>query len=488
MRSGLYLESLANVAKLAVLLGTTLASGCAGISEINDPQLRAHLPEVEVEIPGQRPAGGAPLWRAAASSSPTTGANPASASSPSGVADQGKTPGSAAPSAAPLAPLDELRQTLAGLLAQGAIDRRTHDELLQNADAENPEMLKHLIWMCRVMNRPADESPAKTVTDATTRPPRSPVRSITSKSKQNTSPPPVADDTALVSDEQPRETPARATTEEPRVQLAKHEEPVKSTTVAVESRTENSTTKPQPTANKIPTDPADWRGQLADTITHLEHDAAEASAAEQQRLHAQLRLLYLAAGRKSDAMRPLPGLGETEQDFWSNEVFGLAAYLDHEREGDRSRRAAEAGRHLGQAVARLSEASPLAVKNLAFCSEVASYGVYTSFNKLEFKPSQQVLLYAEVENFRSDETPKGFHTALKSHYQIIDSQGRKVEEHEFAVAEERCQNVRRDYFVRYFLTLPSRIYDGRYTLQLTVEDTLGKKVGQSTIDFSIKSK
>jgi hypothetical protein len=33
--------------------------------------------------------------------------------------------------------------------------------------------------------------------------------------------------------------------------------------------------------------------------------------------------------------------------------------------------------------------------------------------------------------------------------------------------------------------MPNRVYDGNYTLQLTIEDALGNKVAQSTIPFTI---
>ena len=125
---------------------------------------------------------------------------------------------------------------------------------------------------------------------------------------------------------------------------------------------------------------------------------------------------------------------------------------------------------------------------MTFCTEVSSYGVFARFKENTFTPGQQVLLYAEVENFKSVETPKGFHTALKSSYQILDQQGRRVTGEDSAVMEEDCQNPRRDYFVRYRLQMAKPMYDGPYTLQLTIEDTLGQKVGQSSIDFTIKEK
>jgi hypothetical protein len=199
-------------------------------------------------------------------------------------------------------------------------------------------------------------------------------------------------------------------------------------------------------------------------------------------------MLYLAAGRRNDALRAMPGLSGGEQDFWADEVFGLATYLDSDRTSDAGRRATEATLHLNKAASRLAELGSLAVRNLAFCTEVNSFGTYTAFPQNEFKPGQHVLLYAEVENFKSEESPKGFHTAMRSSYHIFDNQGRKVADQELPLTEEHCQNRRRDYFIRYFLSIPARAYDGKYNLQLTIEDTLGRKIGQSSIDFTVKEK
>jgi hypothetical protein len=244
----------------------------------------------------------------------------------------------------------------------------------------------------------------------------------------------------------------------------------------------------QPVATQAASE-GDWNASLTAAITALESQTREpAHDAESTARHARLRMLYLAAGRRDEALRPIPGIPPSQQDYWSKQFFALGAYLDSQGIADPSRRAAEAASHLSQAAASLGQLGPLAVKNLNFCTEVVSYGVYKSFEQSEFKPGQQVLLYAEVENFKSEETSDGFHTALQSSYQILDSQGRRVAHDDFALTEEHCQNRRRDYFIRYFLTLPAMIYDGRYTLELTIEDTLGNKIGQSTIEFTVHGK
>ncbi|HEV7224074.1 MAG TPA: hypothetical protein VGN42_15300, partial [Pirellulales bacterium] len=236
-----------------------------------------------------------------------------------------------------------------------------------------------------------------------------------------------------------------------------------------------------------PADGGDWSAHLAAAIEGLESQTRQpAHDADSIARHAHLRMLYLVAGRRDDALRPIAGITAVQQDYWSKQLYALSAYLDSERTADPGRRAAEAVSHLSQAAAKLGELGPLAVKNLAFCTEVSSYGVYKRFEHDEFKPAQQVLLYAEVENFKSEEAAEGFHTALQSSYQILDSQGRRVAQDDFPLTEEHCQNRRRDYFTRYFLSLPPQIYEGRYTLELTIEDTLGRKIGQSTIEFTVK--
>lgn len=201
--------------------------------------------------------------------------------------------------------------------------------------------------------------------------------------------------------------------------------------------------------------------------------------------HAYLRLLYLSAGRREDALRPIAGLSPTEQEYWDKQLRAMATWLDVERIPDAPRRAAEASQRLTEATARLAQLSSLGVRNMAFCTEVSSYGVYTRFKENNFTPGQQVLLYAEVENFKSVETHRGFHTMLKTSYQILDSSGTPVVKDEPQAMEEYCQNPRRDYFVRYRLHLPKGITSGRYRLQLTIEDTLGAKSGVSNIEFTV---
>ncbi len=232
---------------------------------------------------------------------------------------------------------------------------------------------------------------------------------------------------------------------------------------------------------------AQWQAHLRRAIQALETQLhGPPSTPDEIAKHAQLRMLYVLAGRREDAVKPIPSIPAAHQEFWSKQLYGLATWLDADSTADPARRTAETKRILQEALIRLGESAPLVVRNLAFCTEVQSYGCTKPFKSYKFAPGQEVLLYAEVENFISEPTAKGFHTSLRSSYQIFDSRGQRVADHRFATTEEHCQNARRDFFIGYRLRLPSRIYPGKHTLQLTIEDLKDHKVGQSSIDFTIR--
>ncbi|MGE3409674.1 MAG: hypothetical protein AB7I37_22845 [Pirellulales bacterium] len=233
----------------------------------------------------------------------------------------------------------------------------------------------------------------------------------------------------------------------------------------------------------------DWQERLKESIAALESELRERQLAPDQDVRpAQLRFLYLIAGRREEAIRPAGDWTGVQQQFLSEEIFGLSTFLDSDRIPDPSRRSAEASRQLSEAAVSLGETASLVVRNLAFCTEIKDFGLITRFDQSEFKPGDKVLLYAEVENFKSLPTPRGHHTSLTASYQVFDSEGRRVEEHDFPPTEEHCQSRRRDFFMPFVITLPAQAYDGRHTLRLTIEDTLGNKIGQASIDFTIRGK
>src|SRR5262249_29098508 len=91
-----------------------------------------------------------------------------------------------------------------------------------------------------------------------------------------------------------------------------------------------------------PPAPADWHNQLQGAIRTLEAKLAADSQARNSPVatidQATLRMLYLTAGWRDDAIRPLEGASETDRVFWREELTGLGTLLDNQRNGDAGRR------------------------------------------------------------------------------------------------------------------------------------------------------
>lgn len=238
----------------------------------------------------------------------------------------------------------------------------------------------------------------------------------------------------------------------------------------------------------------DWRELLRMSVEALERDIESDRRPAAVDRAAALRLMYLVADRRDDALagyQPADNpanAAEREQDFWRSELYGLSLLMyDHDQPGE-AKRSALALTHLRKASSRLADGADLVVKNLAFISRVSSFGNYDPVDQpCEFTPGEQVLLYAEVENFRSDSDGDGYDTQLSSSYEIRDAQGHRVHEQKVQPQPDRCLTRRHDYYMGLKFNLPSeRLYEETYTLVLTVEDTLAKKFAQASIPFRIK--
>ena len=170
---------------------------------------------------------------------------------------------------------------------------------------------------------------------------------------------------------------------------------------------------------------------------------------------------------------------------WRQQLVGAVAALEADAP-DAAPCAAEARPILAEALAKVSEAAPLAIRNLAFCTEVLSYGRAKQVDKCEFFQNQEVLLYAEAENFASEPTRTGYHTSLRSNCRILDARGAQVDKHDFAATDDYCQQPRRDFFIAYRIRLPKQMAPGAYTLRLSIEDLKCHKKGQASIEFTVK--
>ncbi len=237
-----------------------------------------------------------------------------------------------------------------------------------------------------------------------------------------------------------------------------------------------------------------WNDRIRDAIWALQDElrASENGGISPEEKHVlahKLHLLQVIAGQIDEALEPIEGLTAAEQEFWNYQLHALDTLFDSTVHSQQRQRTTLAAQRLRQAATKLGEAADLEVRNLAFCSRVESFGIFErlSDGPDEFAPGNEVLLYAELGNFVSQQGEDGqFHTRIKSEYRIVDEQGNTVDWHAFEPQKEQCQNQRHDFFVSYQIRLPEDLPLGGYQLKLKIMDLNDDKEGEQIIPFTIR--
>jgi hypothetical protein len=240
--------------------------------------------------------------------------------------------------------------------------------------------------------------------------------------------------------------------------------------------------------------PANWHDELQKIVTVAATEAGQTSvgASDAEKLayiqkQVNLRMLYLLSGQPARSLEPIAGLDPADQEFWQEVFWGMSSYFDRNTIADPRDRATQTIAQLRQAVHKLQEKSKLELRNVAFCNKIENYGRYERFKRDEFTAGQPVLLYAEVENFKSEPTADGpYRAILKSTIEVFDSAGKRVVSMPFAPNEDLCASPRRDYYNSYEFSIPQQISLGPHTLKLTVEDQLSQKVASYSVNFTVK--
>ena len=238
-------------------------------------------------------------------------------------------------------------------------------------------------------------------------------------------------------------------------------------------------------------------GEFSKLIKVLETEASKSGGAlsaqslDQVRLrHVQLRMLYLMSGEPERAMTAIPGLPPDEQEYWINLFWALGREIYPDEDRDIGERRATTASILASAQRHLEERAPLKVTTACFCHKISSFGNYERFARDEFHAGQQVLLYAELKNFRSRLSNDGlFRTRLRSRMEIVpatETSGTPVESRDLGVTEDSCRSQRSDYFHSYRIDIPAGLPSGQYHLQLTIVDEIGGKSVEGSIPFRVR--
>lgn len=248
-----------------------------------------------------------------------------------------------------------------------------------------------------------------------------------------------------------------------------------------------------PVAATKPASPT-WKADLDRIISVAEQDVATAqpgATAESRhsylRKHVFLRMLYLMADHPERALTAVPEVNSADQEFLQQLFWAVSNYLDSEHIPSERDRASQTLAQLNNAAQRLREKSDLEIHNLAFCEQIQYFGNYQRFPRDEFNPGQETLLYAELQNFKSELTGDGQHrTVLRSLLEILGPSGEVRWQKDFPATEDLCRTPRRDYFHNYQFAIPNNLPLGPHTLKLTVFDELSGKMASYTLNFLVR--
>lgn len=240
--------------------------------------------------------------------------------------------------------------------------------------------------------------------------------------------------------------------------------------------------------------PPAWEADLQRLLAQVEAEVSQMPAGttpQEQgdyiRRHVFLRMLYLIARQQERALTAIPSIEPAHQEFWQQTFWAVANYFDSEHIPNGNDRASQTIQQLNAAVQRLQEKANLELRNVAFCHRISSYGTYEKFPRDEFSPGQDVLVYAEVVNFKSEPAADGqYRTLLRSTVEVLSPSGEVRKKIDFKATEDLCRNHRRDYFHSYQFTIPQSLPLGPHVLKLTVFDELNGKMATYSQNFVVK--
>ena len=239
-----------------------------------------------------------------------------------------------------------------------------------------------------------------------------------------------------------------------------------------------------------------WQEDLDKLIVLLETQVAQQKPGETEvgrelyiRQHVALRMLYLIANRRPEALQAIPSVPQQQQEFWTQMFWALSNTFDDEALPNPAVRAAATVAQLRAAVEQIETQSALELLRTRFCRQIDGFGEFVTFENDSFTPGQPVLIYTEVRNFQSESTPQGdYRTVLRSSLAIREesAKGPVVFEVDLPETEDRCFSRRQDYFHSYRIELPSTLKPGPHVLTLEMTDDLTGKTGSTTLNFVVR--
>jgi hypothetical protein len=141
---------------------------------------------------------------------------------------------------------------------------------------------------------------------------------------------------------------------------------------------------------------------------------------------------------------------------------------------------------------RLRSQGQLAIPTVAFCSSVASFGVYTPMASSRFPVGKEndLIVYCEAANFtsiRGNDTI--WRTRFRQELVLYTDTGLAVwpEKSNGASFIDQSRNLRHDFFIPRLIRLPSSLAAGKYVLKITLTDEESNRVTEASAPLEIIS-
>lgn len=203
----------------------------------------------------------------------------------------------------------------------------------------------------------------------------------------------------------------------------------------------------------------------------------------------RLRLLYLADGRDDEALASMDVMDEEVAEILEAHIRALLA-----ARSSVGRDAATWAQTQLNAIESLHASvrarADLQVPRIELCTAIDGFGLYEPIEPAEFVVGRQnkVLLYIEVDNYKSDRTAAGmYRTLLTVRWSLLSKDGQELSSHTDKHIEDLARGRRRDFYLTIGpLPIPRSLSAGEYILKAEIEDEIAGKINSNMTTFRMK--
>jgi len=267
------------------------------------------------------------------------------------------------------------------------------------------------------------------------------------------------------------------------------QEPSKQQPVAEQSGTAEAKSPEQPVeepraTTNAPASPAESADTFQKRLAEQESKVAKdpSNLVELYRL----RMMYLIDGQDEKALAPAEGLDAESQRILQTQLRALVSARTASR--DPASWATDLLVPVEELREHLRARADLQVPKVVLCSKIEAFGMYEPIEPVQFVAGQRnpVLVYIEVDNFKSERTPSGFfRTLLSVRPSLLSKAGEELWSATYDNIEDLSRQQRHDFFLTVSEVLPPSLAPGEYTLKIEVEDVLAGKINSNTAKFKM---